>query len=67
MKWGLRGDATFLAVASWKKFYSFMGMAEMESKISPQVVGAVVSVIAALGLNSFIAQSGEMAKVASAV
>ena len=65
MKWGLRGDATFLAVASWKKFY--MGMAKMESKISPQVVGAVVSVIAALGLNSFIAQSGEMAKVASAV
>jgi hypothetical protein len=42
-------------------------MAKLESKISPQVVGAVVSVIAALGLNSFIAQSGEMAKVASAV
>lgn len=59
MKWGLRRDATFLAVASWKKFYSFMGMAKLESKISPQVVGAVVSVIAALGL---VASSPKVAK-----
>ena len=61
------------AVASWKKFYSFMGMANFEFEcsvdggISPQVVGAVVSAIAALGVVASSPKVAKMSKVASAV
>ena len=83
MKWGLwKGrhvpasdllTKAVTAVASWKKFYSFMGLANLEAecsvenRISPQVVGAVVSTIAALGVVASSPKVAKISKVASVV